>query len=177
LQELEGNPYPFPANSNSELPPISFSGKQILSGRQLLWDGTNWGDYRLLQLSAMGIDPDFLRREIVAKDPKNNESCEYIDTVERSVGPMKKLYVQIEFTPAVEHQLTQRWEAFHRRERFKGVGLGAFSVFGLLSIAWALFKVDTATKGYYTKWLFVGVPIAIIGVTALSLLGLVGLRG
>jgi hypothetical protein len=170
LQELEGNPYPYPSNPDSELPPISFSGKKIMFGGQVLWNGTNWGDYRLLQLSAMGIDPDFLRREIVAKDPKNNESCEYIETVTRSVGPMKKLYVQIEFTPAVDRMLTQRWDAFHRRERFAHVGLGAFSVFGLLSIAWALMKVDTATKGYYTKWLFVGVPIAIIGVTVLSLL-------
>jgi hypothetical protein len=177
LQELEGNPYPYPTSSDSETLPISFRGNKIMFGGQTLWNGTNWNDYRLFQLISMGIDPDFLRREIVAKDSKNNESCEYIETVPSSAGPMKKLYVQIEFTPAIDRMLTQRWDAFHRTARFKGVGLGAFAVFGLLSITWGLLKADTATRGYYTKWLFIGVPIAIIGVTALSLLALVGLRG
>ena len=43
-------------------------------------------------LNRLGIGADYVRREIVAKDPKkNNESREYIDTVERSFGPMKQL--------------------------------------------------------------------------------------
>ena len=176
LQEKQDKPLPYSA-LDSDLPPISFSGKKILLGGDEVWNGTNWTDGRFQLLSNMGIGPDFLRREIIAKDPKNNETCEYIETAESSVGPMKRLFEQIEFTPSVDHQLMQRHDAFERRHRFAGVGLGAFSVFGLLSIAWGLLKVDTATKGYYTKWLFVGVPIAIIGVTMLSLLALVGIRG
>jgi hypothetical protein len=32
-----------------------------------------------------------------------------------------------------------------------------------LTLVWGLLKIDTATKGYYTKRLFLGVPAAIIG--------------
>ncbi|HEX4414123.1 MAG TPA: hypothetical protein VH107_10885 [Lacipirellulaceae bacterium] len=168
LQDLEGNPYPYPSYPDGF--PLDINGKTITLGGRTIWNGTNWSEFRLLTLTEMGIDPDFLRREIVAKDPKNNESCEYLETVQRSIGPMKKLYIQIEFTPAVDRMLSQRWDALHRGARFKFVGFGAFTIFGLLSFAWGLLKVDTATKGYYTRWLFVGGPIAIIGMAALSLL-------
>ena len=43
------------------------------------------------------------------------------------------------------------------------VGVGAVSILGLVGLVFALLKVDTATKGYYTKRLFIGVPLAILG--------------
>ena len=48
------------------------------------------------------------------------------------------------------------------------VGMGAGSMFALLSLVFALLKVDTWTKGYYSKRLFLGVPLAIIGVLLLA---------
>jgi hypothetical protein len=103
----------------------------------------------------MGITIDYIRREI-AQD-------EYLETVERSFGPMKKLYTLIEFTPAVDRELRARWDASQRQERITVVGVGAASVLGLLGMAWGLLKIDTLTRGYYTKRLFLGVPAAIIG--------------
>ena len=50
------------------------------------------------------------------------------------------------------------------------VGVGAGSILGLLTLVFALLKIDTWTKGYYTKRLFLGVPAAIIG--GLLLMGL-----
>jgi hypothetical protein len=50
------------------------------------------------------------------------------------------------------------------------VGMSSAGILGLLFTVWGLLKVDTATKGYYSKWLFVGVPAAIIGTTLLSVL-------
>jgi hypothetical protein len=41
---------------------------------------------------------------------------------------------------------------------------GATLVVGGLALAYGLLKVDTWTRGYYSKRLFVGVPAAIIGV-------------
>lgn len=114
------------------------------------------------RLNAMGITPEFLRRELVAKDPGSNESREYLEAVTSSVGPMKKLYMQIEFSPAIDRELMQFAEAFSRQERFAAVGFGAGSVLTLLTMVWGLLKIDTATKGYYTKRLFLGVPAAII---------------
>jgi hypothetical protein len=110
----------------------------------------------------MGIGIDFIRSEIAKK--------EYVETVERSFGPMKKLYVQVEFSPSIDQELRQRWEEVRRQDRFAVVGVGAGSVLGLLGLVFGLLKVDTWTKGYYTKRLFFGVPAAIIGL--ITLLGL-----
>ncbi|HJQ78591.1 MAG TPA: hypothetical protein VJ828_01480 [Lacipirellulaceae bacterium] len=109
----------------------------------------------LAELEKAGITIDYIHHEI-ARD-------EYLEEVERSFGKMLKLYTQIEFTPAVENELRQRWQISQRQERFAIVGLGASSVLGLLGLAWGLLKVDTWTKGYYTKRLFIGVPLAVIG--------------
>lgn len=117
----------------------------------------------LARMYAMGMTPEFLRRELVAKDADSNDSREYLETVTSSVGPMKKLYMQIEFTPAIDRELMQFAEAYSRQERFAAVGFGAGSVLTLLTMVWGLLKIDTATKGYYTKRLFLGVPAAIIG--------------
>jgi hypothetical protein len=114
------------------------------------------------QLQNAGITVDYIRREI-AKD-------EHLQTVERSIGPMKKLYTLLEFSPSVDADLRQNWEASQRQARFAFVGFGASSVLGLLGLAWGLLKVDTMTKGYYTKRLFVGVPLGILGLFGLLVL-------
>ena len=46
-------------------------------------------------------------------------------------------------------------------------GVGAGSILGLLGCVFAVLKIDTATKGYYTKRLFLGVPLAILGMFGL----------
>jgi hypothetical protein len=115
----------------------------------------SWGDDRLRKLARMGITVDYARREI-AKD-------EFLETVDRSVGPMMKLYTLVEFSPDVDRELRQRWDAYQRQENFAIVGGGAASILGLLGLIFGLLKIDTWTKGYYTKRLFLGVPAAIIG--------------
>ena len=124
-------------------------------------------DSRIHYLQNLGIDIDYVRREIVAKEPGSNEQREYLETVQRSVGPMKKLYLQVEFTPAFDREVKQRAESLERESRFGAVGAGAALVLSLLGGVWGLLKIDTATKGYYSKWLFIGVPTAIIGVASL----------
>jgi hypothetical protein len=76
---------------------------------------------------------------------------------------MKKLYTLIEFNPNIDRQLRQYWDSHQRKERFAVVGAGASGILGLLGLCYGLLKVDTWTKGYYTKRLFLGVPAAIIG--------------
>ncbi|MEX2308324.1 MAG: hypothetical protein WD738_12055 [Pirellulales bacterium] len=110
----------------------------------------------------LGIGLDYIRREIATD--------EYVETVERSFGPMKKMYTLIEFSPAVDRELKVRWDAHRRQERFAMVGKGAGSVLALVALVWGLLRIDTVTKGYYTKRLFLGVPAAIIGVFLLLLL-------
>jgi hypothetical protein len=112
-------------------------------------------DWRIHELQEAGITLAYVHQEIAKK--------EYFETVERSFGPMKKLYTLIEFTPAVDRELRQRWDAYQRQQSFAVVGAGAGGVLGLLGLCYGLLKVDTWTKGYYTKRLFLGVPAAIIG--------------
>jgi hypothetical protein len=123
-------------------------------------------EFAAIQLGRSGIvGIDFIRREIAKQ--------EFAETVNRSFGPMQKLYTQIEFTKIVDEELLRRWDVFRRSERFAQVGFGAGGVLGMIGLALGLMKVDTWTKGYYTKRLFLGVPAAIISGLAL-LLGIAG---
>jgi hypothetical protein len=161
MQQVGGRPYP-----DGPLPSPTFRNGGIYGDGQLMSYGRGngyWEDGRLQSLRNMGITADYLRREIVSKDPANNEPREYLETAERSFGPMKKLYLQIEYSPSFDDELKRHWRALKRGERFEMVGFGAVSILGLVGLVFALLKVDTATKGYYTKRLFIGVPLAILG--------------
>ena len=165
LQELVGQPY-----VESSLPSLSFQGDIILADGTVIAKGKQlhgWADHRLHVLQEMGVGIDYVRRELVAKDSDNHESREYLDTVERSFGPMKQLYMQIEFTPAIDKDLRRRWENHEREQRFWMVGGGASCVLAMLGSLFGLLKIDTWTKGYYTMWLFLGIPAAIIGGSSL----------
>jgi hypothetical protein len=114
---------------------------------------------KLMAVEKMGIDLAYIRREI-AKD-------EYLETVGHSVGPMKNLYTLLAFSPDVERELKVRWFDAQREARLTIIGLLSGSVLGVMGLAFSLLKIDTATKGYYSKRLFLGVPAAIIGLAAL----------
>jgi hypothetical protein len=166
LQRLMGLPY-----NDTMLPSIyygryavQFDGTEVtrdnadqtwrFDGGELVWD-----DHRLGRLQAMGIGPDYVQREVAKK--------EHLETVERSFGPMKKLYTLIEFSPTVDSELRQRWTEYERKSRLATVSAGTGGVVGLLGLIYGLLRVDTWTKGYYTKRLFLGVPAAIIGLATL----------
>lgn len=110
-------------------------------------------------LASMGLGPSYLRDQIA--------KGQYFETVERSVGPMKKLYTRMEINPDVQRDLQDRWQTYERQFRFGLVGSWAGGVLGIIGLVWGLLRIDTATKGYYTKRLFLGVPAAIIGAIAL----------
>jgi hypothetical protein len=107
-------------------------------------------NFRSNALEQMGIDVAYIRREI-AKD-------EYLETVDSSVGPMKNLYTLMEFSPDVDRELHLRWDEMRRGGRLTAVGLLSGSIIGMIGLVFGLLKVDTATKGYYSKRLFIGVP-------------------
>jgi hypothetical protein len=164
LQQLAGR-----HDVDGPLPSLTFHNGIIFANGTVIYSrGGYWADDRLRHLNNLGINAEYVRREIVAKDPKkNNESREYVDTVERSFGPMKQLFMQIEFTPSIDRDLQAHWDAYERQERFAMFGVGASSILGLLGCVFAVLKIDTVTKGYYTKRLFLGVPLAILGLFCL----------
>jgi hypothetical protein len=114
-------------------------------------------------LGALNVGPDYILRELCSEP-------EYIEEVEASFGPMKKAHLLLEFTAAQDAELLARWKTHARRDRLAMAGFGATFVVGCLALAFGLLKVDTWTRGYYSKRLFLGVPAAIIGLFFLAML-------
>jgi hypothetical protein len=80
---------------------------------------------------------------------------------------MKNLYTLLAFSPDVERELRTRWSEVQREGRLTVIGLLSCSVLGFVGLAFGLLKADTATKGYYSKRLFLGVPGVIIAIITL----------
>ena len=108
----------------------------------------------LTELTKAGITIDYIHHEI-ARD-------EYLEESQRSVGPMLKLYTQIEFYAVGRQRTAPAMADQPAAGAIRVCRLGASGGAGLLGLAWGLLKVDTWTKGYYTKRLFIGVPLAVL---------------
>lgn len=166
LMELNHTP-----TFDESLPSLTFNDRNVMTenGRIISTDGGrtwNWTDPRIATLEQMGIGLDFVRRELVVKD--GGEERQYFETIDRrTFGPMHKLYTQIEFTPSVDRELRAKLEVANRKGRLIAVGALSGGTLGLLGVVFGLLKVDTWTKGYYSKRLFLGVPAAIIGLGTL----------
>jgi uncharacterized membrane protein YgdD (TMEM256/DUF423 family) len=111
-------------------------------------------------LEWMGVTTDYILRELCPEG-------EYIETVNASFGEMKRAHALLEFTEVQDELLLDRWRAYARRESVHVVGILSTLVVGGLAFVYGLLKVDTWTRGYYTKRLFLGVPAAIIGLVLL----------
>lgn len=110
-------------------------------------------------LEALGLGPDFVWREVCHD--------EWVETLDTSVGEMKRVHALLEFDASVDRQLTEAARNYARQYRIEEVGSVAGLGLGSLALLFGLLKVDTWTKGYYTKRLFFGVPAVIIAFIAL----------
>jgi flagellar basal body-associated protein FliL len=107
-------------------------------------------------LAGSGVGLDYIMREICL--------LQHTEVVESSVGAMRKVYVLMEFTPAIEKHLLQSWQSQLRRHRLTSVFLIAGGILAALAMLYGMLQFDTWTRGYYTKRLLWGVPAAIIAV-------------
>lgn len=97
---------------------------------------------------------------------------EYIQVLDTSVGEMRTLHVLLELGPEQNHFLLSRWRGYERQERIFVIIAFVGLVFAGIALVWGLLWLDTFTRGYYTKRLFLGVPAAIIG--GICLIALIG---
>ena len=111
---------------------------------------------------SFGIGLSYIIREICQD--------EYTETIEASFGEMKRVWVLMQFSPAVENHLLESWQQHQRRYRLSVVGKFAALTLTLLASVYGLLQFDTWTRGYYTKRLLVGVPVVII-IAAVLLFG------
>jgi hypothetical protein len=114
-------------------------------------------------VESMGVTTDYILRELCPEG-------EYVETVNASFGEMKRVHALLEFTEGQDELLLDRWRAYARRASVAAVAMTSTLVVGALALVYGLLKVDTWTRGYYTKRLFLGVPAAIIGLFLLAAL-------
>ena len=107
-------------------------------------------------LSDLGLGGDYVRRELCTD--------EYIDVVDSSVGEMRKTYSLVEFNESQDALLIDRARSYTRQEGLFDVTLIGGGLLASVATLFGLLKVDTWTRGYYTKRLFLGVPAAIIAI-------------
>ncbi|WP_425396277.1 hypothetical protein [Aeoliella sp.] len=108
-------------------------------------------------LRSLGITKRYLREKVI-KD-------EFYETGDFEHQPnMKNLHVLLEFDSRTSDDLLARWRDHARQGTITAVGLGMGGILACLAGVLGLIKLDTYTKGYYTKRLFIGVPAAIIGI-------------
>jgi hypothetical protein len=109
---------------------------------------------------SLGIGIEYILSELCPEK-------EYIETVSTSVGDMKRAHALLEFTPPQDEFLVDRWRDFARVESVRVVAILSGLVLAGLAFVYGLIRLDTWTRGYYTKRLFIGVPAVIIAVLAL----------
>ncbi len=142
--------------------PALLGGDDTESSDALLryWPGSQY------ELQRMGIGINFIRRQFV---PSGSDG-EYLETVERQIGPMKRLFTLVEFTAQDDAELKNRWTSYQQGFRTEVVSSVAALVLAGIGLLYGLLKIDTWTKGYYSKRLLLGVPAAIIAAIGLVLI-------
>jgi hypothetical protein len=74
----------------------------------------------------------------------------YHEQVSSSVGPMHQIHALIEFSPDFRQHVTKQWNDLTAFYRLLQTGLVACGVLLFLGTVFSFFRLDTATRGYYT---------------------------
>lgn len=142
-------------DADNKMQSLALARAAELSGVEM----RRWG---AASLADLGLGGDYVRRELCTD--------EYVDVFDSSVGQMRKTYSLLEFNEAQDALLVDRARSYSRQEGLLGVALIGSGVLGSVATLFGLLKIDTWTRGYYTKRLFLGVPAAIITVLTMLFL-------
>lgn len=107
-----------------------------------------------------------VRREFV----KPGNTYDEVITFSYPVGPMHQSHALLEFGPAFRARLQTQWAQVRAASRITQLGLFAGAGLLLLSSVFGYFRLDNATRGYYTgrlQFLTAAAILAIIGGGAL----------
>jgi hypothetical protein len=95
----------------------------------------------------------------------------YNDVATYSVGPMYEHFALVEFDKAFRSKLDERWEAVRGKSRLMQMALFAGAGLLLLSSVFGYFRLDNATRGYYTgrlQFMTAAAILAVVGAGALA---------
>jgi hypothetical protein len=113
---------------------------------------------RFIDYDAKSIKQRFVKPE-----------CVYREIITASVGPMHQVHALLQFDPEFRKELDSRWETVRATSRLFQMGL--FSGAGLLLITsvFGYFRLDHATRGYYTgrlQFMTAAAILAVVGASA-----------
>lgn len=91
------------------------------------------------------------------------------EVIQVSLGPMHQVHALLEFDPEFRAELDGAWRDVRAGVRLGQTGLIVFGVLGLLGVAFSYFKLDTATRGYYSGKLQLLAALAILAVLGAGL--------
>ena len=86
------------------------------------------------------------------------------------VGLMHESHALLAFEDSFRNELNARWAHIIAGKRLVQTGLSAFGVLGLLGVIFGYFKLDTATRGFYTARLQFLAAAAILALVAAGVL-------
>ena len=121
------------------------------------------------------FDSDYVLANLV--NPRANPDSEYEEVIQHSFGPMHQKHALVKFGPEFRQLLDsrravidQRWRQMHQTGRVLAAALGFGLILAFLGVVFGYFRLDTATRGYYTGRLqFVSV-VAILAVVVAGFL-------
>lgn len=116
------------------------------------------GHSRASLLPNMAFERDYIRTYLVKPNAYFDEQ------IQVSLGPMHQSHALLEFGPSFREEVDRRWSRVVQGSRLLKVGLVAGGTFLLLTTLFGYFRVDTATRGYYSGRLRVGTVAAILAV-------------
>jgi len=87
-------------------------------------------------------------------------------TFDDPIGPMQQLHAQLEFDEAFRNEISHHWAGRIAESRLYQVGLIAGASLLLLGSVFSYFRLDNATRGYYTGRLQFMTAAAILAVVA-----------
>ncbi len=111
----------------------------------------------------LGLDARTIKQKYIK--PENH----YHDVARYSVGWMHENFALLEFDPEFRNNLDRRWSQVRATSRLAQTGLLSGGVLLLLSSIFGYFRLDNATRGYYTgrlQFMTAAAILAVVGVGA-----------
>ncbi len=108
----------------------------------------------------VGYDVQKIKRDLVRQENV------YHEQIGVSIGPMHQVHALLEFGPDFRQEVTQQWTNWTAYYRLLQTGLIAGGALLFLGTVFSYFRLDTATRGYYTgrlQFMTAAAILAIVG--------------